>query len=82
MRIDGQADITKLEVAFSSIANASKKCHDNNERISDAAILRNLPECYVATFELYKKKYFTLYMEQPLRRISHEDVNKIFSNHN
>jgi hypothetical protein len=81
MRTDGRTDITKLKVAFRNIANVPKKCHNNNERTSDAAILRNVPECYVATFELFKKKNFKLYMEKPLRRISHKGV-KNFSTHN
>jgi hypothetical protein len=81
MRTDGRTDITRLKVAFPNIANVPEKCHNNNERTSEAAISPSVPECYVVTFELFKKKNFKLYMEQPLRPISHKDVEK-FSSHN
>jgi hypothetical protein len=79
---DRRTDIHhEAKVACRKIAKVPKKCHNNNEPTSEAAILRNAPEYYVAIFELFKKKNFKLYIEKPLRRISHKDV-KIFSNHN
>ena len=76
MRKDGRTDIRKLKVAFRNIANVPKKCH-KNDRTSEAAILRNVSECYVAKFERFKMKNFKLSTEQPLRCISHKDA-KIF----
>jgi len=78
MRTDGRTDITKLKRAFRNIANMPKSVITIMSAHSEAAILRSVPECYVANFELFKKKHFKPYMEQPLRRISHKDVKKNF----